>query len=129
MQKPILIVLIVCLTAALTDAAFAGGFYQSRYGFGTGNYRAPDPLGLGNNYEYKYKESSPERKRIYTSTGQMMGFINPENGVVFSSQGGIMFRIDRNNRVLDTTNGAQLGKITDEGKLYRNDGLYMGKIE
>jgi len=135
MQKTMLVVIIVCFTVTLANVAMAGG-YQSRYGFGTGNFQAPDPLGLnngdplglGNSYEYKYKESRPKRPSLYDDTGQQLGYINPENGIVFSNQGQMMFRISRDNGVYSST-GQYLGRITDEGKLYNRTGQYMGRIK
>lgn len=135
MQKTMLIIIIVCFTIALTNVAIAGG-YQSRFGFGTGNFRAPDPLGLnngdplglGNAYKYSYNEGRSERPRLYDATGQALGFINPDNGYVFSNQGEIMFRIDSNQDVYSKA-GQHLGRMDEDGKLYRRDGLYMGRIQ
>ena len=135
MKKTKLIVILVCLSVTLSSVAIAGS-YQSRYGFGTGNFKAPDPLGLnnrdplglGNNYQFKFEESRPKRPSLYDPAGQTMGFINTDNGFVYSNQGQMMFRIGSDNGVYSTT-GKHHSRIKDERIMYRRDGKYMGRIK
>lgn len=136
MQKPMLIILIVCFTAALTNAAFAGGLYQSRYGFGTGNFKVPDPLGLnnqdplglGNNYKYKYKESRPEpqNKSLYKRYGEEP--INNNSVKAYDIVGEFIGNFDNTGNISDS-HGYVIGKFDKDGNIFNPVGQLQGRID